>query len=60
MKSNGMGRGKKRPGNIHIHWFSPRRSGKSFYTKMTDFDPEKALEAGTAENAALLYDMDHG
>jgi mannan endo-1,4-beta-mannosidase len=42
------------------HWFSPLGgSGKSFYTKMTDFDPEKALEAGTAENAALLYDMDH-
>ena len=42
------------------HWFSPVGGcGKSFYTERTDFDPEKALEAGTPENIALLSDMDH-
>lgn len=41
------------------HWFSPLGGcHKSFYTKYTDFDPEKALIDGTPENIALLSDMD--
>lgn len=41
------------------HWFSPMGGkGKSFFTRCTDFDPEKAVVDGTAENKALLSDMD--
>lgn len=42
------------------HWFSPVGGcGKSFYTKNTDFNPEKALEEGSTENQALISDMDY-
>ena len=41
------------------HWFSPIGGcNKSFFTKHTDFNPEKALINGTPENIALLSDMD--
>lgn len=41
------------------HWFSPLGGkNKSFFTKFTDFDPEKAVCEATAENKALLSDMD--
>lgn len=41
------------------HWFSPLGGcHKSFYSKNTNFDPEKALIEGTPENIALLSDMD--
>lgn len=44
------------------HWFSPADIGKkadsSFYTKDTTFSISKALTAGTAENKALLADID--
>ena len=33
-------------------------SDKSFYTKNTDFDPEKVLQEGTPERAAFYHDMD--
>lgn len=37
------------------HWFSPLGGkNKSFFTKYTDFDPEKAVIEGTAENLALI------
>ena len=41
------------------HWFSPVGGwDKSFYTKNTDFDPEKVLQEGTPERAAFYHDMD--
>lgn len=41
------------------HWFSPLGGrAKSFYSKETDFDATQALLPGTAENKALLSDMD--
>ena len=41
------------------HWFSPLGGhSKSFFTENTDFDAEKAVISGTAENRALLSDMD--
>lgn len=41
------------------HWFSPMGGrSKSFFTINTDFDADKAVTAGTAENKALLSDMD--
>ena len=41
------------------HWFSPLGGrSKAFYTKNTDFDAWQAVTPGTAENHALLSDMD--
>ncbi len=44
------------------HWFSPGDIGKtgdgSFYTEYTSFSISKALKPGTAENEALLADID--
>ncbi|HEY9061040.1 MAG TPA: glycosyl hydrolase [Pseudobacteroides sp.] len=44
------------------HWFSPGNIGKkadnSFYTESTSFSISKALTPGTAENKALLSDID--
>lgn len=44
------------------HWFSPADIGKlgdgSFYTEKTTFSIKKALTPGTAENKALLNDID--
>ena len=41
------------------HWFSPLGGrSKSFFTKNTDFDAEKATVDGTPENIALISDMD--
>ncbi|HEX2926926.1 MAG TPA: glycosyl hydrolase [Ruminiclostridium sp.] len=44
------------------HWFSPGNIGKkadnSFYTESTTFSISKALAPGTAENTALLNDID--
>ncbi len=41
------------------HWFSPMGGhGKSFFVDNTDFDASRALLPGTAENRALLMDMD--
>jgi mannan endo-1,4-beta-mannosidase len=44
------------------HWFSPGDIGKkaddSFYTESTTFSISKALKSGTAENKALLNDID--
>ena len=41
------------------HWFSPLGGrSKSFFSANTAFDAVKALQAGTAENQALLSDMD--
>ena len=41
------------------HWFSPLGGrAKSFYSANTDFDAARALIPGTAENKALLSDMD--
>lgn len=41
------------------HWFSPiGGSGKSFFTKFTDFDVREALIEGTPENRAFCHDMD--
>ncbi|MFZ5990058.1 MAG: glycosyl hydrolase [Bacillota bacterium] len=44
------------------HWFSPGDIGKkadnSFYTDSTTFSISKALTPGTAENKALLNDID--
>ncbi|MFC5649672.1 glycosyl hydrolase [Paenibacillus solisilvae] len=41
------------------HWFSPLAgTDKSFYTKDTDFDLNKALIPGTPEHEAILKDMD--
>ncbi len=42
------------------HWFSPLGGrDKSFYTKNTSFDPVLALQSGTPEHQAFLYDLDH-
>lgn len=41
------------------HWFSPTGGqDKSFYSRNTDFDPEKVLEEGTPEREAFYRDMD--
>lgn len=44
------------------HWFSPADIGKkadnSFYTESTTFSISKALTPGTAENTALLNDIE--
>jgi len=44
------------------HWFSPGNIGKSadssFYTENTSFSISKALTSGTAENTALLNDIE--
>lgn len=44
------------------HWFAPGDIGKSadnsFYTKSTTFSISKALTSGTAENTALLKDIE--
>lgn len=41
------------------HWFSPLGGkDKSFFTENTDYDAVKALEAGTAENIAMIHDLD--
>lgn len=44
------------------HWFSPGNIGKkadnSFYTESTTFSISKALTSGTAENTALLNDIE--
>lgn len=41
------------------HWFSPMNGrGKSFYSKNTTFDLDKALSQGTDENLALINDLD--
>jgi mannan endo-1,4-beta-mannosidase len=44
------------------HWFSPGNIGKkadnSFYTESTTFSISKALTPGTAENKALLNDIE--
>lgn len=41
------------------HWFSPMNGrNKSFYTENTSFDLEKALSGGSAENIAMIKDMD--
>ena len=42
------------------HWFSPVGGrSKSFFTENTDFDAAKAITEGTAENKALISDMDY-
>lgn len=41
------------------HWFSPLYGrSKSFYAENTEYDPDKALIEGTAENRAFISDMD--
>ncbi len=41
------------------HWFSPLGGrSKSFFTENTGFDAEEAAADGTAENRALLSDLD--
>ncbi len=41
------------------HWYSPIGGrDKSFYTRNTDFDAEKVLQAGTPEREAFYRDMD--
>lgn len=41
------------------HWFSPlTATDKSFYTRFTSFDLEKALVEGTDENKAMMRDID--
>lgn len=41
------------------HWFSPLYGrSKSFYTKNTPFDPERAATEGTAEYHAMISDLD--
>lgn len=41
------------------HWFSPLYGrSKSFFAENTEFDASKAVIDGTAENKALLADMD--
>lgn len=40
------------------HWYSPLGGrDKSFYSKNTDFNPEKVLQCGTAEREAFYRDM---
>lgn len=42
------------------HWFSPLYGhSKSFFTENTKFDPEKAILDGTAENKALISDLNY-
>lgn len=42
------------------HWFSPLGGrDKSFFTRNTDFNAERAVTEGTAEYYALLSDMDY-
>ena len=42
------------------HWFSPLGGrSKSFFTRNTDFDANKAVVPGTPEHNALISDMDH-
>lgn len=44
---------------LTYHWFSPLGGHeKSFYSKNTDFDPEKVLQYGTPERKAFYDDMD--
>lgn len=41
------------------HWFSPLYGrSKSFFTRNTDFDADKAVIPGTPENDALISDID--
>ena len=41
------------------HWFSPLyNKDKGFYTKNSTFDATRALQQGSKEHTALLYDMD--
>lgn len=41
------------------HWFSPLGGqDKSFYSRNTDFDPEKVLVEGTPEREAFYRDLD--
>jgi mannan endo-1,4-beta-mannosidase len=41
------------------HWFSPMNGrDKSFYTKNTDFDLNRALISGTDENIVMIKDLD--
>ena len=41
------------------HWFSPLYGrSKSFFSENTEFDASKAVIEGTAENKALISDMD--
>lgn len=41
------------------HWFSPLGGhSKSFYSKNTSFDAEKAAAEGTEENRAMISDID--
>lgn len=41
------------------HWFSPLGGrDKAFYIKNTDFDASKAIVKGTAENIAMMKDLD--
>ncbi|MCD7745313.1 MAG: glycoside hydrolase family 26 protein [Lachnospiraceae bacterium] len=41
------------------HWYSPVGGfDKSFYAEKTDFDPDSALVEGSAENRAVLRDLD--
>lgn len=41
------------------HWFSPLGGrDKSFYSRNTDFDPERILRDGTPERAAFYHDLD--
>lgn len=42
------------------HWFSPLGGrDKSFFSVNTDFSAARAAQTGTAENAALLNDLDY-
>ena len=42
------------------HWFSPLYGhDKSFFTRNTDFDAEKATQEGSKEYSALISDMDY-
>lgn len=41
------------------HWFSPMGGfDKSFYSRNTDFDPERVLQEGTPERAAFYQELD--
>lgn len=47
--------------NFHWHWHSPSGGNvgiNTFYTNSTTFDITKAVTEGTAENAAILKDID--
>ncbi|MBR1743373.1 MAG: beta-mannosidase, partial [Lachnospiraceae bacterium] len=42
-----------------FHWFSPLGGrDKSFYSRNTDFDPEKVLIPGSREREAFFHDLD--